>query len=153
MAIAISYAATRPEIWNYYWRMWRQGLWKAHLFVFVIVAVLTYSALPANDLSVAAAIAAASVTILFFVLYPQLRYKAETRELILSEDGITTSIGRRRADIPWSDIAAIDADELSFVIQRSNLNALIVPARAFASPDERAEFEAFVRTHTDARGR
>jgi hypothetical protein len=37
------------------------------------------------------------------------------------------------------------------VIQRRNLNAFIVPTRAFGSPDEKLSFEEFVRAHTQTR--
>ncbi len=148
MAITIRYASTRTEIWRYHWRMWRQQLWKAHIFVFGIVTVLTYCALPAHRLSWIAAIALGGAVIAFFMVYPLLRFKPEMRELTISEERIRTSIGLRRANISWNDIAALDAQDDALVIRRSNLNGLIVPARAFATPEEQAAFEAFVRRHT-----
>lgn len=148
MAITVRYASNRAEIWSYYWRMWRQQLWKAHIFVFVIVAVFTYSALPAHRLSWIAAIATGGAVIALFMVYPLLRYKPEMRELTVNDEGIRTSIGRRRADIPWNDVAALDVQDDALVIRRSDLNGLIVPARAFATHEERAEFESFVRSHT-----
>ncbi len=149
MAITIRYTSNRTEIWRYYWRMWRQQLWKAHIFVFMIVATLTYSALPAHRLSWIAAIATGGAVIAFFMLYPLLRYKPEMRELTVSDEGIRTSIGRRESDIPWKDVAAINVQDDALIIRRSNLNALIVPARAFATSEERAAFKSFVRSHTD----
>ncbi|WP_294322622.1 YcxB family protein [uncultured Sphingomonas sp.] len=148
MAITIRYASTRTEIWRYYWRMWRQQLWKAHVVVFGIVAVFTYCALPAHRLSWIAAIVAGGAVIAFFMVYPLLRYKPEMRELTISDEGIRTSIGLRRGDIAWNDVAALDVQNDALVIRRSNLNGLIVPVRAFATPDEQAAFEAFVRCHT-----
>lgn len=156
MSITISYASTRAEVWQYYWRLWRARLWKTHLSVFMAVVVLTYLMLPIEARSGLTAMwkvgLAGSAPLIFLILYPMLRFKPQVREVKLDQKGITTSIGRRHGDIPWRDVAALDADENSLVIRRSNLNALIVPARAFAGPEKRAEFEAFVRAHANVNG-
>ncbi|MBY0582484.1 MAG: YcxB family protein [Sphingomonas sp.] len=156
MSIAISYASTRAEVWQYYWRLWRARLWKTHLLVFMAVGILTYLMLPIEARSGLSAMGkvglAGSSPLIFLILYPMLRFKPQVREVKLDQKGITTSIGRRHGDIPWSDVAAVDADESSLVIRCSNLNALIVPARAFANPEKRAEFEAFVRAHAKVNG-
>jgi hypothetical protein len=156
MNIAISYASTRAEVWRYYWRLWRARLWKIHLSIFVVVATLTYFHLPPGARSGISGtwkiLLAGGAPLIFLICYPMLRFKPQVREVMLNEEGITTSIGRRTGDIPWKDVAALDFDESSIVIRGANLNALIIPNRAFSSPEGRAKFETFVRAHANADG-
>ncbi|KQM85332.1 hypothetical protein ASE67_12970 [Sphingomonas sp. Leaf23] len=154
MAMHIHYASTRAEVWRYYWRLWRQRMWKAHLAVFVVLATLLFAHLSERDWPIAAGLTAAvlanCIPLVCFILYPMLRFNPEVRELSATADGLQTSIGRRHAAIPWCDIAAIESVDGTLVIRRSDFNGLIVPARAFASDEARLAFERFVRAQVDA---
>jgi hypothetical protein len=79
---------------------------------------------------------------LLLALYPQLAFKPQERVLTLDVSGITTTIGKRAGAIPWSDVAAVHRGS-AITIERTNGNAFVVPARAFASDDERRRFADF----------
>lgn len=151
MTTSITYASTRGEVWRFYWRLWRARLWKVHVTIFVVVAVIAYALLSAGDRSGVVAVLkvgiAGSILPIFLTLYPLMRFKPQVRRITLNEQGISTSIGARTGEIPWNDVVAVTAIANTLVIQRSNLNALVVPDRAFASPVDRTNFEAFVRMH------
>jgi hypothetical protein len=79
-----------------------------------------------------------------FVLFPMAMFKPEQRLLSVDETGIATSIGKRSATIPWNDIREVREDGNSIIIQRRNLNAFIVPSRAFETDEAKLQFRDFV---------
>jgi ArsR family metal-binding transcriptional regulator len=79
---------------------------------------------------------------LLLPLYPQLCFKPEERVLTLAAEGIVTTIGKRSGTIPWSTVRNV-RDEGAVMIERLNGNAFAVPARAFATIEERRAFIAF----------
>jgi hypothetical protein len=83
--------------------------------------------------------------ILFFVLYPQLRFKPKERTLVVDEAGVFTTIGRRSGMRKWAEISSITEDGDFIILHVANRNAFIVPPRAFRTLAERAEFLAFAR--------
>ena len=145
-AVTIEYASRRGEIWTWYWKAWRQRLWKSHLRIFAIVAGLAYLFLsypspPAfATLAIPAAIGALPVILL--ILYPQLRFKPQTRTVTIGTSGITTVVGRKSGRISWKNIRSVNEDRGYVVVQGSSGNAFIIPPRAFETPETRAGFVA-----------
>ena len=148
MTISISYASQRKEVWQWYWRMWRLRLWKTHLGVFVAVAIASslfiFDGVPVGLNGLILVWAIAFLPLSAFVAFPMLMFKPETRTLSTSSSGIATTIGKRSGNIPWTDIIDVREDGDALVIQRRNLNAFIVPSRAFKNAAAKCEFADFV---------
>ena len=147
MTISISYASQREEVWQWYWRVWRRSLWKIHLGVFAAVALASsffiFDDMPVSlkELLIVSAIAA--LPLAAFVAFPMLMFKPETRTLSISSSGIATTIGKRSGNIPWTDIINVREEGDALVIQRRNLNAFVIPMRAFKTTAEKSEFADF----------
>jgi hypothetical protein len=73
-------------------------------------------------------------------LYPQLKFKPQRRVLSIDDQGISTTIGRLSGQLPWSKVDFVRTTEHSVYIVGKNLNAFIVPQRAFLSTQQRDEF-------------
>jgi hypothetical protein len=71
-----------------------------------------------------------------------IRGKTATRSLTVSPEGITTEIGRLKAQLPWSKIKIIQSTADSILISGATGNAFFIPTRAFASPEQKEEFVA-----------
>jgi hypothetical protein len=155
MSITVHYSSTRREVWGFYRQLWKKRLWKIHLAIFLSVLVLgsfaTFGHLP-SDVSEFVAIAViAFIPIALLALYPMLMFKPQMRVLTVDDDGIATKIGRHDKSVTWAEIADVQNNGEALVIRNRKLNAFIVPARAFDSPDERLLFEKFVRAHVQTR--
>jgi hypothetical protein len=154
MSISVEYSSTRREVWGLYWRMWQQRLWKMHLLIFVAAAVAAsfaaFGRLPRDVPELLAIVLTGLIPTALFALYPMLMFKPQMRVLTVDDDGIDTTIGKRKQSLGWVEIADVRSSGEALVIQRHNLNAFIVPARAFDTPEARSSFEAFVRTHAQA---
>ena len=148
MGICVTYASRRDEVWRWYWRMWRARLWRTHAAIFVSLAFGVSLALykgPPNDVAGVCLIGAIAVAPLEgLALYPQLLFKPQTRTLVVDDEGVSTTVGRRSGRVPWSEILDVREENGTLVIQRRNLNAFLVPARAFASEAERSRFRDYV---------
>jgi hypothetical protein len=155
MSISVHYSSTRREVWGFYWRLWKQRLWKMHLVIFVAVAVsgsfATFGRLPRDFPEIIAIVLTALIPIILLALYPMLMFKPQVRVLTVDDDGITTTIGRHNKSLAWAEIADMQNNAGALVIQGHNMNAFIVPERAFDTPEERLSFEAFVRAHAEER--
>lgn len=156
MQISISYASQRSEVWRWYWQAWWRGLWRVHLLIFVAVAIsasmLIYGGLPQDILAFGVVAAIGVLPLIGLVLFPMWKFKPQERTLHVDEHGIETEIGHLSASVPWSDVANVREDGDSLVIQRRNLNAFIVPARAFPSDKAQSEFRDFVFEMTRVNG-
>ena len=155
MSITVHYASTRREVWGFYWRLWKRRLWKMHLAIFIAVVAFgsfaTFGRLPSDASEFVALTAIAFIPIALFALYPMLMFKPQMRVLTVDDDGITTTIGRHDKSVTWAEIAEVQDSGEAIVIQGRNLNAFIVPTRAFDSRDQRLSFEEFVKAHAQAR--
>jgi len=78
------------------------------------------------------------------MLFPMVAFKPATRSLTVDDVGIETMIGQRHSTIAWEEFANIQENGDVLIIQRRNLNAFIIPARAFASAKARQQFRDFV---------
>jgi hypothetical protein len=74
--------------------------------------------------------------------YPQLRFKPEERTLEIGTAGISTTIGNRSGDVPWTKIARITPTADAVYVVGTGGNSFTVPDRAFSSPAQREEFIA-----------
>jgi hypothetical protein len=153
----VRYASRRAEIWRWYWRAWRRpaGLWRVHVmfglvFAFVFVSLLEPGPFRLGRFLIVAVITT-SACVLFFPLWPQLRFKSAVRTLTINAEGLETAIGTISAARSWKDIRSIQESDGAIVITGNNKNALVVPDRAFATSNERQHFfEAARRWHTAA---
>lgn len=150
MAISISYASRRDEVWRWYWQAWRRGLWRTHLLIFAAVfwaaAVAIYGGIPNRLGSFVILVLIGIVPLIGFVLFPMLKFKSQQRTLTVDNDGIETSIGSIQATIPWPEVTEVWVDGDYLVIERTNRNAFIVPARAFYDADSRVAFYEFIHS-------
>lgn len=149
MSISINYASQRNEVWQWYWRTWRRSLWKTHFSIFIAVVVVAslgiFGGVPTGWTGLALVGAIGILPLAGFVLFPMLKFKPEVRTLAVDGEGIATTIGKRSATIPWAEIADVREDGDALIIQRRNLNAFIVPARAFRSAEAKLQFRDFVK--------
>lgn len=157
MSISVTYASMRREVMAHYWNLWRQRLWKVHAAVFVATATLGSLAMfggwPANVAQLAITFLLGILPLLLLALYPMLLFKPQTRVMTVDDEGIATTIGNRSQVLAWDEIANVKSRSDSLIIQRHNLNAFIVPARAFETSADRASFEDFVRNRVRANDR
>ncbi|MFL6601595.1 MAG: YcxB family protein [Steroidobacteraceae bacterium] len=91
------------------------------------------------------ALAAMLGCMLFFSLWPQIRFKPAERTLSVSPTGWSTQIGTLSAARPWSEVREITEDADTIIVVGTNQNALIVPSRAFADEERRLRFLTDVR--------
>jgi uncharacterized membrane protein YccC len=150
-AQTIRYSSSRREVWRWYWRAWAKpkGLWRYHAFVGVLLATLYAEVQGFSHFRPAAffvtALAAMLGCMLFFSLWPQIRFKPAERTLSVSPTGWSTQIGKLSAARSWSEVREITADADTIVVVGTNQNALIVPSRAFADEESRVRFLTDVR--------
>lgn len=152
--MTIEYASRRGEIWIWYWKAWRQRLWKSHLRIFAIFAGLAYLFLsypaPPSLATLAVPVAIGAVPVLLLILYPQLRFKPQTRTVTIGTSGITTVVGRKSGKISWKNIRSVTEDRGYILVQGSSGNAFIIPPRAFETDATRAELVAMMKERVAA---
>ena len=148
----IRYASTRREIWQWYWRARAQpkGLWRYHVLISLLSAI-GVTALEKRGTFDAGHfffvfVATMLGCVVLLPMWPQIRFKPSVRTLQIDENGFDTVIGRRSGARSWKDVRSVkDSDDGTIVITGLNNNAFIVPARAFASEEERLEFYGAAR--------
>jgi YcxB-like protein len=144
--MVIKYKAARSDVWNAYWRSWRNSarLNLLRAVIFVAAFFIAWSHLTAWSLGpagrVGGALAAAIAVMVLLPLYPMLLFKHEERTLTITPDGIVTTIGRRSGDVPWGKVSRIEPAERCIYIFGTSGNGFTIPDRAFASGSQRAEF-------------
>ena len=156
MSQSIMYVSRRVEVMAWYWQMWRKQLWKIHLLMFATVAFLAsrliFDGAPTSLLGVLLIASIGLAPIVAMVLFPLLKFKPQKRTLSIDEQGITTTIGDISKSVPWKDIANVSVDQNNLIIQNRNLNAFIIPQRAFETDEARQGFKNFVVAHVQASG-
>jgi len=154
--VTIEYAPRRGEIWTWYWKVWIKRLWKSHLRIFTIVAGLAYLFLsypaPPSLTTLAVPLAIGAIPVLLLILYPQLRFKPQTRTVTIGTSGITTVVGRKSGRISWKNIRSVTEDRGYVIVQGSSGNAFIIPPRAFETPEEQVRFVATMKERLAAAG-
>ena len=155
--ITIRYASTRADIWRAYWRAWvrGRGLWRFHvLFALTGGAVLALGApQPTPAGFVLRCVGVFALCLLVFPLVPQARFKSAEREFTIDASGWTTVIGTLSGSRRWNEVrAVVDAGDV-IEIASLNGNVVVVPRRAFADAQARADFvQAATAWHAAARG-
>ena len=114
--------------------------------------MLIYGALPHNILALGIIAAIGVLPLIGLVLFPMWKFKPQVRTLRVDEYGIETEIGQLSGSVPWNDVADVREEGDNLVIQRRNLNAFIVPARAFPTDKAQSEFRDFVFEMVRANG-
>ena len=150
MSFQIQYASTRQEVWRWFWRLWHRRLWKIHATILVLTAFLMTIPLmhggpgSAGDAFLIAGLGI--LTVVWFILHPQILFKPQVRTLTIDERGISTTIGSRSGQRRWSEISEVLDHQNAIVIQVRTGNAFIVPDRAFESSAQRAAFFTFAKS-------
>jgi len=145
----LRYRSSRQEIWHWYWRAWTSGLWRYPVVVGLLAAVLQaehrgFSHLSALSL-IGTAVTGALVCMLFFALWPQIRFKPAERTLSVNPSGWTTAIGNLTGARTWNEIREIVEDSGMICIVGRGGNALVIPTRAFHTEADRQRFLADIR--------
>lgn len=139
--VTLTYSTTRRELAAWYWQMWKKKLWKFHaalLVTSIAVVVLTSARRPPSVMDIVLGIVIAVAVIAFLILFPQIMFKPEVRTLSFDQNGLRTKIGKKSGSVSWHEIESITESEDTIVISGKNLNAFLVPQRAFQSDQERA---------------
>lgn len=144
MKHTLEYASARAEIWRAYWRAWARprGLWIYHVLLGLPPALLVGSDSGHFDLgqfAIVWAVATLACTT-FLPLWPQIKFKAAVRSLTVDASGFRTTIGNLSGSRSWAEIDRIEDTGKDILIVGKNGNAMVVPQRAFQSPQERASF-------------
>jgi len=157
MSYKVEYASRRREVWDYYWRAWRERFWKTHLTMLLAIGAATglyASEGGASSLeSVLLALTCGLLSISWLPIYPLLVFKPQIRTLEINQNGISTTIGKRSAQRSWDDIRSVSEEDSQIIIVCRNCSAFIVPPRAFASIEEREGFLCFAQSAVEASSR
>lgn len=70
---------------------------------------------------------------------------------IFDDVGIKSNTYEGSGRIPWTDITDMDSNDRVLVVKRGRAPVAWIPKRAFASTEEAAEVEDFIRGHVAAR--
>jgi hypothetical protein len=153
---ALRYASTRAEVWRAYWREWTRlsGLWRFHVLIGLALGFVwadrgALHAFSAKHFAIAA-LATTATSIALLALWPQIRFKPQTRLLILNAEGFATTIGRQSAQRRWHDIARVEDHGRTILLVGKNGNAMIIPPRAFAQEADRHRCLASIQQWHDA---
>jgi hypothetical protein len=85
------------------------------------------------------------LAILLMVIYPQLRFKSQIRRLEMDQAGISTVIGKQFGRRSWKEVLSVsEEDDRIIIATRSGV--FIIPARAFASIEQRRAFISFAQS-------
>ncbi len=153
----VHYTSNRAEIWRWYWRSWARpnGLWRIHVLFGIGIALLITLASGTSSFELSRFLLHVVVGILGCVillpLWPQIRFKRAQRALTIDANGLSTQIGTLSGSVPWKQVRSVEEDGDAIAFIGSSNNAMIVPARAFASVEARQEFlDAALRWHSAA---
>lgn len=140
--MTIHYTAA-PEDMAAFWRHSPATRRSVYLLSLAIAAISLAPSLFAGRVRFADVVWAVVLGAACIVLFPFiLRWRTKKDERTLSIDplGISTRIGGRRDDVPWTRFRSVSVTDEHVFIQRSNLNVYSIPRRAFADDTQRAEF-------------
>jgi hypothetical protein len=135
----VRYHSSRREVWNWYWKAWRQKLWIFHVF---IAALLTFTISGSNGIGNIAVCFVVTFSISTFLMAAgaQVLFKRAERTLRVTPAGWHTQIGKRVGSRPWTKVSSVKEDAGNIIITGKNQNALIVPLRAFPNASFRQQF-------------
>ncbi|HUR21657.1 MAG TPA: hypothetical protein VMZ90_12655 [Vicinamibacterales bacterium] len=136
----LRYRSSRPEVWRFYWRLWRKKLWMVHAALALAAgfAVSPWGVgLPTKLVS---ALAAFLLLVVISAALSQLLFKGGERVLEVGADGFHTRIGKKVGSRTWSELAPIEEVNGEIAVAAKSGNALIIPSRACESDAQRANF-------------
>ena len=147
--ITLRYALTRGEILRFFLLgLRRSPRMLGTVIIYSAILGLVYPATSGalfrspSVHNITADVASLIAAFCFMILLIFVRGKTDVRTLKVSETGITTEIGSLKGSAPWNTIAVVDDVGKYVLIARSNGNAFFIPSRAFAGPEEQAQFHA-----------
>lgn len=153
---SLHYASTRTEIWHWYWRELTRfrGLWRFHVLIglaggFVSADRGRLSQFSPERFAIASLVTLGASIVLLSV-WPQLRFKPQTRLLTLNATGFTTTIGTQSGQRRWRDIARVEDHDGTILLVGKSGNAMIIPRRAFASDEDRQSCLASIQQWHEA---
>ena len=137
----LQYSSSRAEVWRAYWRAWArpQGLWIYHVLIGLGLAFLIGSPERFDPGRFAIRWVMATIACMALLpLWPQIRFKKAVRRVTLDAIGYRTTIGRLSGSRSWREVERIEDTGTEILIVGKNGNAMVVPQRAFSSPEERS---------------
>jgi hypothetical protein len=153
---SLHYASTRAEIWRWYWREWTRlrGLWRFHVLIGLAGGFVSADRGKLSQFSrerfAIAGLVTLGASIALLSLWPQLRFKPQTRLLTLNAAGFTTTIGTQSGHRRWQDIRRVEDHDGTVLLVGKNGNAMIIPLRAFASDADRQRCLASIQQWHEA---
>jgi hypothetical protein len=145
--ITIKYSLTRMEIVASFLR----SLAKSPRLMLIVIGPsllagfgsLAISSATLRRLDAGNAVNACGLALGIFCLFIFLVFvqgKTQERTLTVSEEGLSTSIGKLHGTIPWARIAAVKSVGQHVLILRSTGNSFLIPARAFKGSQQYVQF-------------
>jgi hypothetical protein len=154
--MTVRYALSKSEMLTALWYSAKySGRLRRRLLVlpaFVAVASLLGAYVGRHEVTTADLVIAAAWAVGALLLMPLLvaaRTKTQERVLELTPEGITTRVGALSGTVPWRAVAFVHDVGRFVVIAGTNMNAFLIPNRAFADDQERTRFMSEARTFAE----
>jgi|SRR5215831_2203526 len=158
-SLTIEYSLKRSEIFRSFWRsICASPKFRNTVLVYSIivgVSPLFLRVLLSQPITSRELIKAFLGTVGAFVftsLWISIRGKTAKRTLTVSGAGISTEIGRIKAQIPWNNVKVVQETPQFVLIARANGNSFFIPNRAFGESVHRDQFLNAIQDWVD-RGR
>ncbi|WP_439471495.1 YcxB family protein [Brevundimonas sp.] len=139
--LTVRYALTREELRAWYKAMWLRKLWVFHAAIAVLLsATFAMAEIGGSTLSgFQSGVAASALIIVFMIVWPQIRYRADERTLTFDAEGLSYVRGSQTGFMAWKQIASVADTPEGVVVTGRSLSAFIVPTRAFGGEAEKVE--------------
>ena len=158
--MTVQYSSSRRDVASWYWYSLRHNPKHFAAWLVSLLAIGVFVFLSERQSGSTSSLRAIGISLIWvlvcaalFALYPQLRFKPQVRTLTITPDAISTTINARSKTYPWSDVASVLERGDHVYIGFRNVNAFVVPARAFASPESQKEFVRLCREWEASVGR
>jgi hypothetical protein len=160
--LTVEYALTRREIFRSFLLSVAQSPKYRGTILLYSVAIGVMALLIRTTISrsiglmdVIRAVAWAVGFLVFIPIWTSIRGKTAKRTLTVSCDGISTEIGRLKAQVSWDKVKVVTDTSQFVLIARTNGNAFFIPHRAFSGPEQRGHFVTEIQSwlHADTKQR
>ena len=145
--VTIEYALTRVEIIRSFFRSLASSpKFLVRVLVYCVVLGLIPVAFTAGysrsftSSDAVLVVAWAAGAFAFITLWLVVRGKTSMRTLTTSPEGISTKIGSLTGQVPWNKVKLIADTGQHILIVGASGNAFLIPTRAFAGPEQKAQF-------------
>jgi hypothetical protein len=143
MEYSIRYCSSRSDIWHWYWRFFKDKLWRIHV-LFAVIMAFSFSGSNLKHIDLFSwglwYLAWQPMVTVLFATIPQILFKSSERILRVDKQGWATQIGKKSASRTWAQVASIRDDSGYIIITGTNGNALIIPKNAFSEMSTREQF-------------